>query len=355
MAFSDDDFPELPEEFGDVKAVTQCDVYSFYKILQSPWQNSFVDVRDVNKFKKLHPRYTINIPLTMEEKDMSDVIKNDIETQQNIILNLYIYTDHKADDEDKMQKHYSTITDILNTKYTLFPQVFVFNDTNNLLEQKYPFLCVNDDVIVKDDEKIPDKVREMRNFLKSMAPKQPKKKTIVTLMSERVGYYLEYPDQIINDRLFLGDYNAATRPEIMQHLHITHIVNCTKEKNEFEKDKCLNIKYFQMPINDYEYEPIGVYFEAAIQFIDSAMKTNEKNKIFIHCHAGVSRSGAITIAYMMKCHLMSMEVALQYVQERRECVDPNKGFRIQLLHFEKYGYKIDKKVLKKELNELCNQ
>ena len=66
--------------------------------------------------------------------------------------------------------------------------------------------------------------------------------------------------------------------------------------------------------------------------------------VFIHCCAGVSRSSTITIVYLMKCHSMSLDVAFQFVQERRSCINPNAGFRFQLRYYEDNGYKIDKSI-----------
>ena len=46
--------------------------------------------------------------------------------------------------------------------------------------------------------------------------------------------------------------------------------------------------------------------------------------------AGVSRSGAMVVAYIMKTRNQSLINALSYVQSKRTFVMPNQGFTKQL-------------------------
>jgi len=57
--------------------------------------------------------------------------------------------------------------------------------------------------------------------------------------------------------------------------------------------------------------------------------------VFVHCFMGVSRSASIVIAYLMHEMNMEFEGALKHVQERREEVCPNPGFKKQLQKFSK--------------------
>ena len=51
----------------------------------------------------------------------------------------------------------------------------------------------------------------------------------------------------------------------------------------------------------------------------------------MHCISGISRSGAMVIAYLIKEKGMNYDEALEYVREKRKCVHPNSGFKRQLL------------------------
>jgi dual specificity phosphatase 12 len=56
-----------------------------------------------------------------------------------------------------------------------------------------------------------------------------------------------------------------------------------------------------------EYLPIG------LKFIADALSENETNKVLVHCAAGVSRSGAFCIAYMLtKEPSWSVEDTIKY-------------------------------------------
>lgn len=63
-----------------------------------------------------------------------------------------------------------------------------------------------------------------------------------------------------------------------------------------------------------------------------AMAEAAKNgkPILIHCQAGISRSGAIAIGWIMMTRRMTFDDALIHVRIGREKVDPNIGFCLQL-------------------------
>ena len=56
---------------------------------------------------------------------------------------------------------------------------------------------------------------------------------------------------------------------------------------------------------------------------------------FVHCHAGISRSATICIAYIMKSMQMDLAGAYEFVKEKRPCISPNLHFMGQLLEFQK--------------------
>lgn len=68
-------------------------------------------------------------------------------------------------------------------------------------------------------------------------------------------------------------------------------------------------------------------------FADEARK-NQCN-VMVHCHAGVSRSATITIAYIMQQMNLSMIDAYMYVKNKRPIISPNLNFMGQLVEYEK--------------------
>ena len=57
--------------------------------------------------------------------------------------------------------------------------------------------------------------------------------------------------------------------------------------------------------------------------------------MFVHCHAGISRSATVCIAYIMKHMEMCLSKSYDFVKQKRPCISPNLHFMGQLLEFEK--------------------
>eukprot|EP00899_Mesostigma_viride_P016049 jgi/Mesvir1/24445/Mv13631-RA.1 len=63
--------------------------------------------------------------------------------------------------------------------------------------------------------------------------------------------------------------------------------------------------------------------------------------VLVHCHAGVSRSAAVIIAYLMRAEHLRFSEALASLQQYSERAQPNDNFCRQLLLFERMGCKVD--------------
>ncbi len=55
----------------------------------------------------------------------------------------------------------------------------------------------------------------------------------------------------------------------------------------------------------------------------------------VHCFAGVSRSVALTIAYIMRKYNYGFDTSMALVRAKRKCASPNYGFQKQLRNYEK--------------------
>lgn len=130
--------------------------------------------------------------------------------------------------------------------------------------------------------------------------------------------------------LFLGDSLHSAQQANLRELGITCLLNVsTTCKNLFEQD----FDYMNIPVNDNDSANISSWFNEAITFIDNARDND--GKVLVHCHAGVSRSATVCIAYLMYKNSLTLEEAFDHVRSRRGVISPNLNFMQQLKEFEK--------------------
>ncbi|KAE8682846.1 Ubiquitin-associated (UBA) protein isoform 1 [Hibiscus syriacus] len=98
--------------------------------------------------------------------------------------------------------------------------------------------------------------------------------------------------------------------------------------------KDLKLVRMAVPIRDMESENLLDYLDPSLGFIGQSRK---EGSILVQCFAGVSRSVAIIMAYLMRTQQLSQEGALESLKLSCEFVRPNDGFLEQLKMFEEMG------------------
>ena len=73
------------------------------------------------------------------------------------------------------------------------------------------------------------------------------------------------------------------------------------------------------------------HFEETYKFIDSQRLLGRN--VLVHCHAGVSRSAAIIVAYLIKKEHTNLAKALATLRSKRPRAKPNDAFMQQLKKF----------------------
>ncbi|CAI5645897.1 unnamed protein product [Oreochromis niloticus] len=136
--------------------------------------------------------------------------------------------------------------------------------------------------------------------------------------------------------LFLGPYSSAMKSKlpILERHNITHIV-CVRqdiEANFIKPNFPHMFRYLVLDIADNPVENIIRFFPMTKEFIDGCLAT--EGKVLVHGNAGISRSAALVIAYLMETFGMKYREAFSHVQERRFCINPNVGFVHQLQEYE---------------------
>ena len=153
----------------------------------------------------------------------------------------------------------------------------------------------------------------------------------------------------ITPNLFISGYIIATDIEYLQKNNFTHVLNCCSGSsliNETQRINYNNIKYLKINLRD---DPNADIINAIFSTINFIEDNGKNNKILFHCVEGVSRGPTLLIAYLMWKNNISKDKGISMVKEKRNCVDINFGFMIQLSKWEKY---LDKKINDKVIFKL---
>ncbi|XP_078536612.1 dual specificity protein phosphatase 19 [Lissotriton helveticus] len=130
---------------------------------------------------------------------------------------------------------------------------------------------------------------------------------------------------VIKPWLLLGSQDAAQDLDTMKKFKVTHILNVAYGvANAFPDDfKCKSISILDLPETD-----ITSYFLESFDFLEKVKK--EGGVVLVHCNAGVSRSAAVVIGFLMHSEGLNFARAFSTVKNARPAICPNPGFMEQL-------------------------
>ncbi|KAG6611486.1 Dual specificity phosphatase [Phytophthora cinnamomi] len=150
-------------------------------------------------------------------------------------------------------------------------------------------------------------------------------------------HQVSYPNEIVDNFLFLGNMWQAQCEQVVQHLGITHVVNATLDiGNVFQKE---GIQYFNVKLPDKPEANIARFFDAAYEFIAQAERLTAADgkpcRVLVHCTQGISRSATLVILYVMRAYHWSLAQAFNFTRSGRGVVVPNEGFLRALMREER--------------------
>eukprot|EP00095_Tigriopus_kingsejongensis_P005062 snap_masked-scaffold330_size203968-processed-gene-0.8 protein:Tk05062 transcript:snap_masked-scaffold330_size203968-processed-gene-0.8-mRNA-1 annotation:"dual specificity protein" len=159
-----------------------------------------------------------------------------------------------------------------------------------------------------------------------------------------------HPSSQVLPYLFLGNMRDAANAGILQQMGIKYILNVTAKPPTYPLAS--ELVYKQICAADSGIQNLRQFFEEAFDFIDLA-RAND-GAVLIHCHAGVSRSPTIAVAYLMKHYPMAMSEAYKFVKSRRSIISPNLNFMGQLWEYEQ-GLSSEESPHKCQMEPLTNE
>ena len=130
----------------------------------------------------------------------------------------------------------------------------------------------------------------------------------------------------ITEKIYLGNEDTARDKKILKELNISNILICAEGCEIFFPDE---FNYKILYLDDAVDEDLLSWLKEGFEFIDSS-----KDRVYIHCVMGISRSAAVVIAYLMYKYHKSYGDAYNEVYNKRKVISPNSGFQEQLKQFE---------------------
>lgn len=134
----------------------------------------------------------------------------------------------------------------------------------------------------------------------------------------------------LGHRIFVGcEHSTRDALHLQESLHIGHVIVAARMA-----DTHLNTNILPCTVLDIDDDPlenISHYFD---QVYDIYQRLPSEDGLLIHCVSGISRSGALAVALLMRLLKLSYQQALVLAQQSRPCIAPNSGFQKQLLEYE---------------------
>ncbi|CAD8138824.1 unnamed protein product [Paramecium pentaurelia] len=131
--------------------------------------------------------------------------------------------------------------------------------------------------------------------------------------------------------LWLGNLKAAQNIKQLKENNIQTVITVANNIIVSFKNS-LNISHKIYKVEDTEKAQIIEYFDEINKEISTGLNSGS---VLVHCAAGISRSSACIIAYLMKTYQWPYEKTFYFVKEKRLAINPNPGFKKQLIQYSK--------------------
>lgn len=113
------------------------------------------------------------------------------------------------------------------------------------------------------------------------------------------------PTLVLNDFLYLGGYDAASRCELLRTLGVSHLLNCVPTLDVLYRT---SFSYHTVSTNP---PPLQECFE----FLDRCHR--QRQRVLVYCMTGRSRAPTVVVAYLMKLKGWRLLESYRWVRDRR--------------------------------------
>eukprot|EP01062_Namystynia_karyoxenos_P062908 TRINITY_DN55762_c0_g1_i1.p1 TRINITY_DN55762_c0_g1~~TRINITY_DN55762_c0_g1_i1.p1 ORF type:complete len:1039 (+),score=290.03 TRINITY_DN55762_c0_g1_i1:109-3225(+) len=143
-----------------------------------------------------------------------------------------------------------------------------------------------------------------------------------------------YPDAV-TDHIFLGSLRTTQNERVLRELGITRILTTGKGLKVIDPLP-EGIEQLIISVDDNPDQKLVPFFEKCTEWLDECVQSDRR--VLVHCFMGLSRSVTVVCAWLMQRQRMTFKEAISYVKLSRPAVNPNEGFRRQLIDYEEQLY-----------------
>nr|XP_021142706.1 serine/threonine/tyrosine-interacting-like protein 1 isoform X2 [Columba livia] len=141
-----------------------------------------------------------------------------------------------------------------------------------------------------------------------------------------------YPVEILEGKLYMGNFKQACDKKIQKDLKIKAQVNISEEPATLFAE---GDNYLHISVPDAIEADLFSSFATISHFIDAQL---EHGAVLVFSKLGISRSSTAIMAYLIHSHQFSLKKAWYYVLECKMNMIPHRGFVKQLLDWETKVY-----------------
>jgi len=153
--------------------------------------------------------------------------------------------------------------------------------------------------------------------------------------------YINEISEII-PHLYLSNWFTSNNTSVLNEYKIKGIITLeTRPKPDhvlmYYKNHGIDNMYINLP--DSTDAGIIQYFDKTFDFINKHIHKGEN--VLVHCWAGISRSSTIVLNYIIRkmyqnndvttCPCRLIDEVIEYTRKKRSIINPNDGFKKQLL------------------------
>uniref|UniRef100_A0A7S1FDJ1 protein-tyrosine-phosphatase n=1 Tax=Noctiluca scintillans TaxID=2966 RepID=A0A7S1FDJ1_NOCSC len=133
--------------------------------------------------------------------------------------------------------------------------------------------------------------------------------------------------------LLLGSRMHAICPEQLKKQGVTHVLNCASAQVSTGTRLYAphGIVYDEFKSDDREGYNIMAHFDQFSALADEVGR--QGGRLFVHCEAGVNRSGTLSVAYHVSRSGMSLLDSARHCKKQRGRICTNADFQVQLFRF----------------------